>query len=75
MMRKNNSLSVHEKICAERMKTLIRTIDEMKTQLKDMSVEIKDLRVDMSKGKGAIMLLIILGGILGTIISIVKFWR
>ena len=75
MMRKNNSLSVHEKICAERMKTLIRTIDEMKTQLKDMSVEIKDLRVDMSKGKGAIMLLIILGGIIGTIISIVKFWR
>jgi DNA-binding protein YbaB len=57
------------------MKTLIRTIDEMKTQLKDMSVEIKDLRVDMSKGKGAIMLLIILGGIIGTIISIVKFWR
>ena len=75
MMRKNNSLSVHEKICAERMKTLIRTIDEMKTQLKDMSVEIKDLRVDMSKGKGAIMLLIILGGVIGTIISIVKFWR
>ena len=75
MMRKNNSLSVHEKICAERMKTLIRTIDEMKTQLKDMSVEIKDLRVDMSKGKGAIMLLIILGGIIGTIISMVKFWR
>ena len=74
-MRKNNSLSVHEKICAERMKTLIRTIDEMKTQLKDMSVEIKDLRVDMSKGKGAIMLLIILGGVIGTLISIFKFWK
>jgi hypothetical protein len=29
----------------------------------------------MSKGKGAIMLLIMLGGIIGTIISIVKFWR
>jgi DNA-binding protein YbaB len=57
------------------MKTLIKTIDEMKTQLKDMSVEIKDLRVDMSKGKGAIMLLIILGGVIGTLISIVKFWR
>ena len=75
MMRKNNSLSVHEKICAERMKTLIRTIDEIKTQLKDMSVEIKDLRVDMSKGKGAIMLLIILGGVIGTLVSIFKFWR
>jgi hypothetical protein len=57
------------------MKTLIRTIDEIKLELKDMSLEIKDLRVDMSKGKGAIMLLIMLGGIIGTIISIVKFWR
>jgi hypothetical protein len=75
MTRKNNSLSTHEKICAERMKTLIRTIDEIKIQLKDMSVEIKDLRVDMSKGKGAIMLLIILGGVIGTLISIFKFWR
>jgi hypothetical protein len=75
MTRKNNSLSTHEKICAERMKTLIRTIDEIKLELKDMSLEIKDLRVDMSKGKGAIMLLIILGGVIGTLISIVKFWR
>jgi len=75
MMRKTNSLSAHEKICAERMKTLIRTIDEIKIQLKEMSVEIKDLRVDMSKGKGAIMLLIILGGVIGTLISIFKFWR
>jgi len=75
MMRKTNPLSTHEKICAERMKTLIRTIDEIKIQLKEMSVEIKDLRVDMSKGKGAIMLLIILGGVIGTLISIFKFWR
>ena len=57
------------------MKTLIRTIDEIKLELKDMSLEIKDLRVDMSKGKGAIMLLIILGGVIGTLISIFKFWR
>ena len=73
--KKTDRISTHEKVCAERMKTLIKTIDEIKAELKDMSVEIKDLRVDMSKGKGAIMLLIILGGVIGTLISIVKFWR
>jgi hypothetical protein len=59
-------LSAHEKLCAERMQTLIKTIDELR-------VDVKDLRSDMSKGKGAIAFLIIVGALVGSIISILKF--
>ena len=71
MARKSNSnledhngirLTSHEKICAERMAQLIKSIDEMKK-------EIKELRSDMSKGKGAINLLIIIGGIVGALVG------
>ena len=64
MARKSNSnledhngirLTSHEKICAERMKTLFKSMDEVKK-------EIKELRTDMNKGKGAVNLLLILGG-------------
>tara|TARA_R100000781_G_C4069796_1_gene124093 strand:- start:216 stop:461 length:246 start_codon:yes stop_codon:yes gene_type:complete len=59
-------LSTHEKICAERMKTLFKAIDEMR-------IEIKQLRSDVSKGKGAINLLIIIGGLAGALIGIFKW--
>ena len=49
-------ISYHEKVCAERMKTLFKAIDEMRK-------DIKDLRQDMNKGKGAVALLIIIGGL------------
>ena len=71
MARKSNSnledhngirLTSHEKICAERMAQLVKSIDEMKK-------EIKELRNDMSKGKGAINLLIIIGGIVGALVG------
>ena len=55
-------LTSHEKICAERMAQLIKSIDEMKK-------EIKELRSDMSKGKGAINLLIIIGGVVGALVG------
>jgi hypothetical protein len=55
-------LTSHEKICAERMSQLVKSIDEMKK-------EIKELRSDMSKGKGAINLLIIIGGIVGALVG------
>ena len=55
-------LTSHEKICAERMAQLVKSIDEMKK-------EIKELRSDMSKGKGAINLLIIIGGVIGAIVG------
>ena len=59
-------LSTLEKICAERMKTLFKAIDEMR-------VEVKQLRNDVSKGKGAINLLILLGGLAGIILGFLKW--
>ena len=59
-------LSTHEKICAERMKTLFKAIDEMR-------VEVKQLRNDVSKVKGAINLLILLGGLAGIILGFLKW--
>ena len=55
-------LSSHEKICSERMGQLVKSIDEMKK-------EIKELRSDMSKGKGAINLLIIIGSVIGALVG------
>ena len=71
MARKSNSnmedhngirLTSHEKVCGERMGQLVKSIDEMKK-------EIKELRSDMSKGKGAINLLIIIGGVVGALVG------
>ena len=71
MARKSNSnlaehngirLTSHEKVCAERMKTLFKSMDEVKK-------EIKELRTDMNKGKGAVNLLLILGGIVGALVG------
>jgi len=75
MTRKSNSniadhngirLTSHEKICAERMKTLFKSMDEVKK-------EIKELRADMNKGKGAVNLLLILGGLAGILAGYFKF--
>ena len=59
-------LSAHEKICAERMQTLIKTIDELRS-------DVKQLHSDMSKGKGVIAFLIIIGGLVGSVLAILKF--
>ena len=59
-------LSKHEAICAERMKTLFKAIDEMRK-------DIKDLRQDMNKGKGAVNVLIFLAGLVAAIVGIVKW--
>jgi len=75
MARKSNSnlaehngirLTSHEKVCAERMKTLFKSMDEVKK-------EIKELRADMNKGKGAVNLLLILGGLAGILAGYFKF--
>ena len=59
-------LTSHEKICALRMAQLTKSIDEMRK-------EIKELRNDMSKGKGAINLLIIIGGLAGALLGFFKW--
>lgn len=61
-------LSAHEKLCAERMAQLIKTIDELRA-------DVKDLRTDMNKGKGVIAFLIIVGGIVGAIVGLLKTFR
>ena len=50
-------LSSHEKLCAERMNNILKSIEEMKK-------EVKDLRQDVSKGKGAISVLVFLGTVI-----------
>lgn len=59
-------LSAHEKICAERMEQLIKSIDELK-------VDVKDLRGDMNKGKGVIYFIIFIGTIATAIASFFTF--
>ena len=65
---KSNSvrISYHEKVCAERMKTLFKAIDEMRA-------DIKSLHSDMNKGKGVISFFIILGGLIGAAIGFFKW--
>ena len=59
-------ISKHEAICAERMKTLFKAIDEMRN-------DIKDLRRDMNKGKGAVNVLIFLAGLIAAVIGFFKW--
>ena len=59
-------ISKHVAICAERMKTLFKAIDEMRK-------DIKDLRQDMNKGKGAVNVLIFLAGLIAAIVSFFKW--
>ena len=55
-------LSSHEKLCAERMNNILKTLDEMKK-------EIKSLRHDVSTGKGAIGVLVFLGTLVAGVIG------
>ena len=59
-------LSSHEKLCAERMKTLNDSINELKK-------EVKSLRQDVSKGKGAVAVLVFVGTLVASIIGFLNF--
>ena len=59
-------LSSHEKLCAERMKALHESINELKK-------EVKSLRQDVSKGQGMVQVLVFLGTIVATIIGVIKW--
>ena len=59
-------ISSHEKVCAERMKTLFKSIEELK-------VEVKSLRSDVSKGKGMIHVLVFLGGLAAAILGFIQY--
>lgn len=59
-------LSSHERICAERHKHILESIQAL-------NKEVKSLRQDVSKGKGAISVLIFLGTIVLSCIGFFKF--
>ena len=59
-------ISKHEAVCAERMKTLFKAIEEMRK-------DIKDLRQDMNKGKGAVNVLIFFAGLIAAIVGFFKW--
>ena len=59
-------LSSHEKLCAYRMK-------EIQNSIKELSLEVKSLRQDVLKGKGAISVLLILGSFVAGIIGFFQF--
>ena len=55
-------LSAHEKLCAERMK-------QIQDSIKELNKEVKSLRVEVSKGKGAISVLLFLGSLIAGVIG------
>ena len=59
-------LSSHEKLCAERMKALHESISEIQK-------EVKSLRRDVAKGKGAVSALVMIGGFIAAIIGYFSF--
>ena len=59
-------LSSHEKLCAERMNNILKSIDEMKK-------EIKSLRQDVSMGKGGLKVILAVGTLLVGIIGFFQF--
>ena len=53
-------LSSHEKLCAERMKLLLKNLDELNKKVSKLSD-------DVSRGKGAVAVLVVLGTIVAAI--------
>ena len=59
-------LSSHEKLCAERMKQLVSSID-------DLNKKVSKLTEDVSKGKGGVAVLMALGAIVIGVLGYFNF--
>ena len=59
-------LSSHEKLCAERMNNILKTLEEMKR-------EVKSLRQDVSMGKGGLKVILAIGTIIVGILGYFNF--
>ena len=59
-------LSSHEKLCAERMENILKSIEEMRK-------EIKSLRQDVSMGKGGLRVILAVGTLVAGIIGYFTF--
>ena len=59
-------LSAHEKVCAERMKNLLTSIERLEKKVDTLSDSV-------SKGKGIVAVLVFLGSIAATVIGYFSF--
>ena len=59
-------LSSHEKLCAERMNHILKALE-------NTQAEVKALRGDVMKGKGAISVLVLLGSLVAGAIGFFQF--
>ena len=59
-------LSSHEKLCAERMNNILKSIEEMRK-------EIKSLRQDVSMGKGGLKVILAIGTCIVGLIGFFQF--
>ena len=59
-------LSMHEKICSERMKQLVKSIDELNKKVSKLSD-------DVSTGKGMVKILVFLGTLAAACIGFFQF--
>ena len=59
-------LSSHEKLCAERMENILKSIEEMRK-------EIKSLRQDVSMGKGGLRVILAVATLIVGIIGFFQF--
>ena len=59
-------LSSHEKLCAERMENILKSIEEMRR-------EIKSLRQDVSMGKGGLKVILAIATLIVGIIGFFQF--
>ena len=59
-------LSAHEKLCAERMK-------HIKESIKELSKEVKSLRTEVSKGKGAVAVLVFIGTLVVSVLGFLNY--
>ena len=59
-------LSRHEKLCAKRMNNILKSIEEMRK-------EIKSLRQDVSMGKGGLKVILAIGTLIVGVIGFFQF--
>ena len=60
-------LSAHEKLCAERMNWLIKSIENLRK-------DVNDLKDNVSRGKGIVAALVFLGSIAAAVIGVLS-WK
>ena len=59
-------LSSHEKLCAERMNNILKTLEDMKR-------EVKSLRTDVAMGKGGLKVILTIGTLIVGLIGYFNF--